>query len=41
VLLVLNVKILHVERVVFDELAAGFDLVAHQDGEQPLGLDSV
>ena len=29
----LDVQILHIQRVVFDELAAGFDDIAHEDGK--------
>jgi hypothetical protein len=36
--LFLDIEIFYVERVFFDELPAGFDLVAHQDGEQFIGL---
>src|SRR5262245_9196471 len=37
----LDVQVLHVERVVFDEPSARLDLVAHQDGEDFVGLDRV
>src|SRR5687768_4573786 len=33
-----HVEVLHLERVVLDELAADFDVLAHQDAEEPLGL---
>jgi hypothetical protein len=32
---------LHVEGVVFDELAAGGDFVAHEEGEQRVGFGGV
>lgn len=37
----LHVEILYVQRVVLDKLASGFDLVAHQDGEDRVGFDHV
>src|ERR1043166_6098552 len=36
-----DIQVLHIERVVFDEFAAGFDGVAHQHGEDFVGLDGV
>ena len=35
----LDVQVLHFERVVLDEAAARLDLIAHQDGEDFVGLD--
>ena len=35
----LDIQISYVERVVFDEIAAGFDLVAHQHGENFVGFN--
>ncbi len=32
----LNIQIPHLQRVLLDELAAGLDLLAHQDGENLL-----
>ena len=40
-LLRLHVQIPHFQRVLLDELAAGFDLVAHQDAEQVVGRAGV
>ena len=37
----LDVQVLHVERVVLDELAPRLDLVAHQRGEHQVGLGVV
>src|SRR5262245_47844169 len=37
----LNVEVLHIERVVFNEASARLDLVAHQHGEDFVGLDRV
>ena len=37
----LDVQVPHIQRVVFDELAARFDGVAHQDGEDLVRLDRV
>ena len=37
----LDVEILHVEGVVLDELAALFNVLAHQGGEDLVGLDQV
>ena len=37
----LHVEVFHVEGVVLDELAAGFDDVAHEDGEHAVGFDHV
>ena len=37
----LNVQILHIQRVVFDEFTPRFDLVAHEDGEDAVGFDGV
>ena len=36
-----DVKVLHVQGVVLDELPARLDLVAHEQGEHLLGLDRV
>ena len=33
-----HVKIPYFQRVLLDELAAGFDFVAHQDAEEVIGL---
>jgi len=35
--LFLNIQIAHLQRVLFDELAAGLDLLAHEDGEDLFG----
>ena len=35
----LDVQVLHVERVLLDEVAARLDVVAHQRGEDVVGLD--
>jgi hypothetical protein len=37
----LNVQILHIECVVFDELAARLNAIAHQYREESVGLDRV
>jgi len=37
----LDVQITHVERVVFDKLAAAFDVLAHQCGEDHIALHNV
>ena len=37
----LDVEVLNIEGVVFDEFASGFDLVAHEDGEDAVGFDGV
>ena len=37
----LDVEVLHVERIFFDELATGFDVFAHQRGEDGLALRDV
>jgi hypothetical protein len=37
----LDVEVLDVERVVFDEFAAGFDVFAHERGEDGLGFGDV
>src|SRR5690349_301293 len=36
-----DVEVLHVQGVVLDELAAGRDLVAHEEGEEGVGLGGV
>jgi hypothetical protein len=38
---VLDVQVLYVERVFFDELPAGFDVFTHQRGEDGLALGDV
>src|SRR5580658_6858466 len=38
---VLNVEVLHVQSIVFDELAPRFYIFAHQRGEDGLGLGNV
>jgi hypothetical protein len=37
----LDIQVLHIERVFFDELPAGFDVFAHQRGEDGLALGDV
>ena len=37
----LDVEILHVERIILDELAARFDVFAHQSGEDGVGFGDV
>ena len=37
----LDIQVLHVQRVVFDELAAGFNVFAHQRGEDGFALGDV
>jgi hypothetical protein len=37
----LDIQVLHVERVFFDEFAAGFDVFAHQRGEDGFALSDV
>jgi hypothetical protein len=37
----LDIQVLHIERVFFDELPAGFDVFAHQRGEDGLALSNV
>jgi uncharacterized protein YlaN (UPF0358 family) len=37
----LDIQISDIQRVVFDEFAARFDLVAHQDGEDLISLDGI
>jgi len=37
----LDIQILHIQRVVFDEFAAGFDIFAHQGGEDGFALGDV
>src|SRR5208337_370254 len=37
----LDVQVLHVQRVVFDKLAAGFDVFAHQGSEDGFALGDV
>ena len=37
----LHIEVADVEGVVFDEAAAGFDVVAHEDGEDLVGADGV
>jgi hypothetical protein len=37
----LDVQVLHIERVLFDEFAAGFDVFAHHSGEYFLTLSDV
>lgn len=36
-----DVEILHIERIVFDELASALDVFAHQRGEDLFGLHQV
>ena len=38
---VLDVEVFHVQRIVFDKAAARFDLIAHQNGEDLIGLDRI
>jgi hypothetical protein len=38
---VLDIQVLYVERVFFDELPAGFDVFTHQRGEDGLALGDV
>ena len=37
----LNIQVLHIERVFFDELAASFDVFAHQRSEDGFTLGNV
>ena len=37
----LNIQVLYIQRVFFDELPAGFDVFAHQRGEDGLALGYV
>jgi len=37
----LNIQVLHVQRVVFDEFAAGFNVFAHESGEDGFALGDV
>jgi hypothetical protein len=37
----LNIQVLHVQRVLFDELPASFDVFAHQRGEDGFALGDV
>src|SRR5947208_12626758 len=36
-----DIQVLHIERIVFDEFAAGFDIFAHQGGEDGFALGDV
>ena len=38
---VLDIQVAHIERVIFDEAAARFYLVAHKDGKDLIGLDGI
>jgi len=38
---VLDIQVLHIQRIVFDKLAAGFDVFAHQSAEDGFALGEV
>jgi hypothetical protein len=39
IIVYLDIQVPHIERVIFDELAAGFDGVTHQHSEDFVGFD--